>query len=120
MNNYEDFQEAIEFGKYTKEEGIGQVVPESCCILEDTKKAKELFIPKDSNCITTPTTSNSYMNQVRVLEDFLMHFLKFLTISGLLRTSEEQIDFKHEHSVGRGSGRVRSPNFGHHFLVLPL
>lgn len=64
VHNYEDFNKAVEFVKYTREEGIGQVIPESCCMLEDSNEAKNLFIPKDPNCITTPTVTNSYINQV--------------------------------------------------------
>ena len=66
VHSYEDFDIAIEFKKYTREEGNGQVVPEACCILEEssTQGLPELFVPKDSNCISTPTSTNSYLNTV--------------------------------------------------------
>lgn len=64
VHSYEDFNKAVEFKKYTREEGQGQVVPESCCILEETgTNLQDLFVPKDSDCISTPTGSNSYMNK---------------------------------------------------------
>ena len=71
VNNYEDFSKAIEFQKYVREEGDGQVIPESCCILDESPQAKELFIAKDRNCLTTPTVSNSFMDQVNSLLSFL-------------------------------------------------
>jgi tetraspanin-18 len=63
VDNYEDFTKATEFVQYTREEGLGQVIPESCCVLADRVEAQQLFIPKDDNCITAPTTTNSYMNK---------------------------------------------------------
>lgn len=62
VEGYADFEKAVEFKKYTREEAKGQVVPEACCVL-DTSKAMSNFIPADSNCITAPTTTNSYMNK---------------------------------------------------------
>ena len=63
VDNYEDFQTATEFLKYTQEENNRQKIPESCCILDDAKEL-QYFTPKDPNCISDPTTTNSYMNQV--------------------------------------------------------
>jgi hypothetical protein len=68
VDNYEDFTKATEFVQYTREEGLGQVIPESCCVLADRVEAQQLFIPKDDNCITAPTTTNSYMNKVGVIQ----------------------------------------------------
>jgi len=62
VESYEDFEKATEFVKYNREEGKGQIIPESCCILDDSDRAKELFIAKDKNCLTTPTIQNSYMS----------------------------------------------------------
>ena len=68
VHSYEDFSKATEFRKYVLEEDKGQQVPEACCMLKNDRKpeelAKQLFDPIDANCISTPTTSNSYMNQV--------------------------------------------------------
>ena len=43
-----------------------QVVPETCCILDDNQDVKKtsLFTPKDASCTTSPNSSNSYMNRV--------------------------------------------------------
>jgi hypothetical protein len=37
-------------------------------MLEESSESKKiaLFIPKDATCITSPNTSNSYMNKVSV------------------------------------------------------
>ena len=59
-----DFGKATEFVKYNREADNGQIIPESCCILEDNEAAKELFIAKDENCLIAPTSSNSYSNTV--------------------------------------------------------
>lgn len=64
VENYRDFSLATEFQKYTREAGNNQVVPEACCKL-DSKRDIALFKPLDENCITAPTTSNSYMNKVK-------------------------------------------------------
>ncbi len=60
VHNSEDFQLASEFVKYAREDGRGQIVPEACCKL-DPKYDPLLFHPADENCVTAPTTSNSYM-----------------------------------------------------------
>ena len=62
MNNYKDFEEAEQFKKYKP----SQAVPESCCILKDytQKDGKNLFTPKDDNCISNPTGANSYFDKV--------------------------------------------------------
>lgn len=62
VESYKDFEKATNFIKYTREEQSGQVIPESCCILKDSQSVTELFIAKDKNCLTSPTTYNSYMN----------------------------------------------------------
>ena len=62
MDSYLDFGKATEFVKYNREADNGQIIPESCCILEDNEAAKELFIAKDENCLIAPTSSNSYSN----------------------------------------------------------
>merc|ERR1712107_136826 len=36
VHSSEDFQNALEFLKYSREEGKGQVIPEACCVLEDS------------------------------------------------------------------------------------
>ena len=70
VHNYKDFNKALEFKKYTNEEGDGQIIPEACCMLSDNNNrnaeqlAKLLFEPKDPNCVSVPTVTNSYMNQV--------------------------------------------------------
>ena len=64
MDNYRNFQEATEFIKYTAEAGRGQLIPEACCVLDELYEVK-LFKPKDPNCLTAPTTDNSYMNEVQ-------------------------------------------------------
>ena len=64
MDSYLDFGKATEFVKYNREADNGQIIPESCCILEDNEAAKELFIAKDENCLIAPTSSNSYSNTV--------------------------------------------------------
>ena len=62
VNNYKDFEEAEQFKKYKP----SQAVPESCCILKDytQKDGKNLFTPKDDNCISNPTGANSYFDKV--------------------------------------------------------
>jgi len=61
VNNYKDFEEAEQFKKYKP----SQAVPESCCILKDytQKDGKNLFTPKDDNCISNPTGANSYFDK---------------------------------------------------------
>jgi len=59
VESSEDFSTAIEFIKYTNEANEGQVVPEACCKLEGNTA---LFKPVDENCIHSPSTTNSYMN----------------------------------------------------------
>ena len=66
VHSSEDFSQATEFLKYARDEGEGQIIPEACCMLDDFPKNGQLFTPKDVNCISTPTTSNSYMSRVRV------------------------------------------------------
>jgi len=69
VHSYKDFNKALEFKKYTNEEGDGQIIPEACCMLSDNNNrnaeqlAKLLFEPKDPNCVSVPTVTNSYMNQ---------------------------------------------------------
>ena len=76
VHSYKDFNKALEFKKYTNEEGDGQIIPEACCLLEDNSNrnteqlAKLLFQPKDPNCVSVPTVTNSYMNQVILLYTF--------------------------------------------------
>lgn len=61
----DDFKKATEFIKYANEEAKGQVVPETCCKLDEGTESKKvaLFTPEDPNCIKSPTTTNSYMNK---------------------------------------------------------
>ena len=74
VHDYTDFDKALEFKKYTNEAGNGQKIPEACCMLKDNNNrnaeelAKLLFEPKDSNCVAFPTTTNSYMNKVILLQ----------------------------------------------------
>jgi len=63
VHSSEDFSQATEFLKYARDEGEGQIIPEACCMLDDFPKNGQLFTPKDVNCISTPTTSNSYMSR---------------------------------------------------------
>ncbi len=63
VEGYADFQRATEFVKYAAEAGDGQVVPEACCIL-DTQYDLRVFKPRDPQCPTAPTTTNSYMKTV--------------------------------------------------------
>ena len=79
VESYEDFEKATEFVKYNREEGKGQIIPESCCILDDSDRAKELFIAKDKNCLTTPTIQNSYMSTVNIPFLLKNNFVKSLT-----------------------------------------
>ena len=65
VHSSEDFSQATEFLKYARDEGEGQIIPEACCMLDDFPNNGQLFTPKDVNCISTPTTSNSYMSRVR-------------------------------------------------------
>jgi len=88
VHSYEDFSKATEFRKYVLEEDKGQQVPEACCMLKNDRKpeelAKQLFDPIDANCISTPTTSNSYMNQGcydRVKDFMLMHYWWVIGVS---------------------------------------
>ena len=73
VHSYKDFNKALEFKKYTNEEGDGQIIPEACCLLKDNNNrnaeqlAKLLFEPKDPNCVSVPTVTNSYMNKVILL-----------------------------------------------------
>ena len=70
MDSYLDFKKATEFVKYNREADNGQIIPESCCILEDNEAAKELFIAKDENCLIAPVSTNSYSSTVRNIFDF--------------------------------------------------
>lgn len=60
VHNSQDFQLASEFIKYTREERQGQIVPEACCKLDPVYDPL-LFKPADEDCLTSPSTSNSYM-----------------------------------------------------------
>lgn len=66
VEDYRDFEKAKLFLMY---KGDHQTVPETCCKLKprnQTEQNEGLFVPVDSDCITTPTparTGNSYMNQ---------------------------------------------------------
>ena len=68
VHSSEDFSQATEFLKYARDEGEGQIIPEACCMLADSSTNGELFTPRDVNCISTPTTSNSYMSRVSTLQ----------------------------------------------------
>jgi len=59
VNNADDFKTTEEFSKYAG----NQVVPETCCFLEDYTEGNELFKPKDPACITAPSVDNSNMNK---------------------------------------------------------
>jgi len=58
VNNYSDFRDASLFVESAREEGLGRMVPESCCILQGDRA---LFQPADEDCIAAPTTANSYL-----------------------------------------------------------
>lgn len=63
----EDFSaaKAPEFHKYANLNSESQRIPEACCKLKprnQTIKDQGLFVPEDTDCITTPTTWNSYMD----------------------------------------------------------
>lgn len=60
VNSHEDFTQAKEFQRYVNQQGRGQVIPQACCKL-DPKVDMALFKPADENCITAPSTTNSYM-----------------------------------------------------------
>ena len=70
MDSYLDFKKATEFVKYNREADNGQIIPESCCILEDNEAAKELFIAKDENCLIAPVSTNSYSSTVLKIFEF--------------------------------------------------
>ena len=84
VHSYKDFNKALEFKKYTNEEGDGQIIPEACCLLEDNSNrnteqlAKLLFQPKDPNCVSVPTVTNSYMNQVILFIEICSRSLCFI------------------------------------------
>ena len=61
VNNYTDFLEAKRFVSAAREEGLGRMVPEACCILQADPA---LLRPADDNCIVSPSTSNSYLFKV--------------------------------------------------------
>ena len=61
VNNYTDFHSAAKFQAGILEEGLARKIPDSCCILEGEMA---LMKPEDDNCVTLPTTSNSYLYQV--------------------------------------------------------
>ena len=63
VNNYTDFHSAGKFQAGILEEGLARKIPDSCCILEGEMA---LMKPQDDNCVTLPTTSNSYLYQVTV------------------------------------------------------
>jgi len=60
VNNYTDFRDARKFQESTREERIGRVVPESCCILLG---ARRLLQPADPRCVIEPNTVNSYYDK---------------------------------------------------------
>jgi len=66
VHSFKDFEQAKEFHVYAQEEGKGQTIPEACCKLKKDRQpeelARQLFEPVDSNCISTPTVTNSHMN----------------------------------------------------------
>ena len=80
VNNYTDFHSAAKFQAGSLEEGLGRKIPDACCVLEDPPA---LMTPVDGNCITLPTTSNSYLYKVRQMSDVRPAFLH-INISGLL------------------------------------
>ena len=63
VNNYTDFHSAAKFQAGVLEEGLSRKIPDSCCILQGEMA---LMKPEDDNCVTLPTTSNSYLYQVTV------------------------------------------------------
>lgn len=60
VNNYTDFRDARQFQEKSREEGIGRVVPESCCILEGHRR---LLLPADDRCVAAPNNLNSYFDK---------------------------------------------------------
>jgi hypothetical protein len=83
VNNYTDFREARLFVESSRNEGLGKMVryqrsvkmlsmlllsykvPESCCILQGDRS---LCQPADEDCISAPTTANSYLYKVSTRE----------------------------------------------------
>lgn len=76
VNSMDDFQQADEFKKYAN----GQIVPEACCKLKDYTKGSELFVPEDHNCISAPSTRNSYMKEgcYKKVSDWIMEHLNIV------------------------------------------
>jgi hypothetical protein len=67
IEGFKDFAEAKapEFHKYANLNSESQRIPEACCKLKprnQTIREEGLFVPEDNDCITTPTTWNSYMD----------------------------------------------------------
>ena len=139
MDSYLDFGKATEFVKYNREADNGQIIPESCCILEDNEAAKELFIAKDENCLIAPTSSNSYSNTVCCiftsnisLESFddrksknkrtfsleILYCSGFFLFAGMLQSGERQVDFAPTYCHWHGLWRFSSANSRHYFRFL--
>lgn len=55
VNNYEDFANIKNF---TMNARPNQLIPEACCKLSDNGT----FVPEDPNCVTNPSSTNSYMD----------------------------------------------------------
>lgn len=56
FHNFTDFQSS---SSYLESRIQHQIVPAPCCIL-DSRKYPEFILPRDSHCIFTPTSYNSY------------------------------------------------------------
>lgn len=61
MDNYTDFHRSKLF--MSSKSSSYQVLPPACCIL-DQKEYPPYFKAVDSNCLTTPTSYNSYFLKV--------------------------------------------------------
>ena len=62
VDNYTDFGRSKPF--QASKTSAYQMLPAACCIL-DTAKYPPFFQAVDSNCLTTPTSYNSYFLKVR-------------------------------------------------------
>jgi len=60
VNNYTDFGSARKFQEASRQERIGRIVPESCCILQGPRRD---LVPADNGCVTGPNRQNSYFNK---------------------------------------------------------
>lgn len=60
VNNYTDFHSAAKFQAGILEEGLARKIPDACCVLQGEMA---LMKPEDDNCVSLPTSSNSYLYQ---------------------------------------------------------